>query len=427
MEIDSSHTDGFSVETQSEREEIALARGLLNSKRAKLKFPEPFESEYITSHKKEFVQSNKNLVLVGILIYFMFFVVDLVFYKVNFIQTSLTRVLFCGVFLLTWFQVYKTNYHKHVISLTLMCNCLMFVHMVLCGLLFFSLPYDVFYSMGVLPCMIFGVLVFRTSVRHSIVLVMTAVSAYSVIGVRAYPYAGLSKDLQDMFLLGVPIIAVLMLATGLMGVYMAYEMGKINRQAWLKNKIMLIESVKLQRMSTQFKRFSITDGLTSLYNRRFFDVELMDSWLKCKKRKTPMSLIMLDVDWFKDYNDLYGHQSGDACLQNISQCLKDNCAVSNAVITRYGGEEFVIILPNEGEATALELAEKLCVSIYNLGVTHEGSPVGVCTVSVGVDTLYPVGGSEVDDKELLRGLLKNTDKAMYKAKSTGKNKVSVLA
>lgn len=427
MEVDGLNTDGFSVETQSEREDIALARGLLNSKTIRQVFPEPFESEYVASHKEEFSESNKNLVLVGIVIYGLFFLVDLIFYKANLLQTSLTRIVFCGFFLFTWFKVYKTNNHRHVIALTLLCNCLMFVHMVLCGLLFFSLPYNVFYSLGILPCMIFGVLVFRTCLRESIILVAVAELLYSIIGVLAYPYSGLSKDLQDLFLIGVPIIAFLTLATGLMGIYMAYEMGKINRKVWLRSKIMSIESAKLQRMSTQFKRFSITDGLTNLYNRRFFDVELMDSWVKCKKRNTPMSLIMLDVDWFKDYNDLYGHQSGDVCLQNVSQCLKENCHFNQAVITRYGGEEFIIILPNEGEATALELAEKLCLAVYELGITHEGSPIGVCTVSVGVDTMHPNSTSVADDKELMRLLLKNADKAMYKAKSTGKNKVSVLA
>lgn len=427
VRADISNTDGFSVETPQEREEIALARALLDGKKAVLSFPESFESEYELSNRKDFSQSNKNLVLVGICIYFMFFLVDLIFYKVNFTQTFLIRVVFCGGFLFTWFQVYKTDDHKYVIPLTLLCNCLMFVHMMICGLSFFSLPYNVFYSMGVLPSMIFGVLVFRACFRESIILVLSAVLSYSVIGVMAYPYAGLSKDLQDMFLIGVPIVAVLMLAVGVMGVYMAYEMDKINRKTWLRGRIMQIESEKLQRMTTQFKRFSITDGLTSLYNRRFFDVELMDSWLKCKKRNTPMSLIMLDVDWFKDYNDLYGHQSGDTCLQNISLCLKENCHINHAVITRYGGEEFIIILPNEGEATSLELAEKICLAVYNMGVKHEGSPVGVCTVSVGVHTLYPnESDANADDKVLMRSLLKNADKAMYRAKSTGKNKVSVL-
>lgn len=425
MEVNSSHTDGFSVETRGEREDIALARQLLNAKKTKLSFPEPFESEYIVNHKKEFSESNKKLVLVGIAIYFLFFLVDLIFYKINFTQTFITRIVFCASFLLCWYHVYKTNDHKHVISMTLFCNCMMFVHMIICGLCFFSYPYDVFYAMGILPSMIFGVLVYRMCFRESIILVICAVAGYSVIGVLAYPYAGASKDLQDLFLLGVPIIAILMLAVGIMGVYMAYEMDKINRKSWLKNKIMLIESVKLQRMTTQFKRFSITDGLTDLYNRRFFDVELMDSWLKCKKRNSPMSLIMLDVDWFKDYNDLYGHQSGDTCLQHISQCLRDSCHIDHAVITRYGGEEFIIILPNEGEATALELAEKICLAVHNLSITHEGSPIGVCTVSIGVDTMYPDASSAEDDKDLMRSLLKKADTAMYKAKSTGKNKVSI--
>lgn len=427
MDLESSNIDGFSVETLSEQKDIELARELLGGKRVSLSFPEPFETEYQISKKEDFSHSNKNLVMMGIIIYFLFFLVDLVFYKVNFEKTFSTRLVFCGAFLCTWFKIYGRSYHKNVISLTLLCNCMMFVHMMIGALLFFSLPYDMFYAMGVLPSMIFGILVFRTSFKETIILMLAAVFCYSVIGVSTYPYAGLSEDLQDLFIIGVPIIGVLMLSIGVMGAYMAYEMGKLSRETWLKNKIMQIESAKLHRMSTQFKRFSITDGLTSLYNRRFFDVELMDSWLKCKKRGTPMSLVMLDVDWFKDYNDMYGHQSGDACLQSISQCLQDSCHIKNAVITRYGGEEFIIILPNEGEASSLELAETLCVAVHDLGIEHEASPLGVCTVSVGVETFHPNIDQNGDNKELMRALLKKADQAMYKAKSTGKNKVSVLS
>lgn len=164
-----------------------------------------------------------------------------------------------------------------------------------------------------------------------------------------------------------------------------------------------------------------TDGLTGLANRRAFDVALDVEWKRAKRSELPVALIMIDADYFKLYNDRYGHPEGDTILKAIARCIDNAIRRPADFAARYGGEEFVLILPETERAGAVMIAERIRSSVELLGVIHESSPLGHVTVSVGVAWAIP--NPEVTKEDLL----KDCDAALYRSKHLGRNSVRVAA
>jgi diguanylate cyclase (GGDEF)-like protein/PAS domain S-box-containing protein len=166
---------------------------------------------------------------------------------------------------------------------------------------------------------------------------------------------------------------------------------------------------------------AMTDGLTGIANRRAFDEALEREWKRTLRHGTQISLLLLDIDHFKQFNDGYGHQVGDDCLRAVAQTAAGAVRATD-VVARYGGEEIAMILPEVDVAGAWETAEKVRSAIEGLGVPHSGNPEGGgwVTVSVGAATaLARVGGT----MRMPEGLLQAADHALYKAKHGGRNRV----
>jgi len=163
------------------------------------------------------------------------------------------------------------------------------------------------------------------------------------------------------------------------------------------------------------------DGLTGLTNRRAFDVALDQEWARAATYGEPLGLVLCDIDYFKRFNDVYGHPTGDACLQSVAAVLYDGAASPRAVAARYGGEEFALLLPGVTAADAVRVAEGLCAAVSALDVPHAGSHVSShVTLSLGVALLTPVPSSRPGV------LVRAADNALYQAKGMGRNRV-VLA
>ncbi|MCP3923282.1 MAG: diguanylate cyclase [Desulfobacterales bacterium] len=177
--------------------------------------------------------------------------------------------------------------------------------------------------------------------------------------------------------------------------------------------------LEMEKNREKLKHLANIDGLTCLANRRHFDEILDKEWRRLERSKKPLSLIMCDLDYFKLYNDRYGHQSGDSVLTQISVILKGIAERPGDMAARYGGEEFIIILP-ETDENAWFLGNRLRDEIEALGIEHKGSEAfKVVTVSVGIATVIPNQKSSPDK------LIAEADKALYHAKMTGRNKVCV--
>ncbi|WP_461210963.1 sensor domain-containing diguanylate cyclase [Desulfocurvus sp. DL9XJH121] len=174
----------------------------------------------------------------------------------------------------------------------------------------------------------------------------------------------------------------------------------------------------LERANKRLQELSHTDGLTKVFNRRNFDRRLRQYWRAHQRSGQPLSLIILDIDHFKKYNDTYGHQQGDAALVSVASALHGMLKRPTDVFARYGGEEFAAIVEND-EAGAVDLAESMRLAVENLALEHAKSPHGVVTISLGVASLVP--GREATEDVLIR----YADEALYAGKENGRNRVEV--
>lgn len=175
---------------------------------------------------------------------------------------------------------------------------------------------------------------------------------------------------------------------------------------------------KLLEANELLQKISSLDGLTGIPNRRFYDEMLKDDWENAIENNQTLSLLMIDIDYFKLYNDTYGHQQGDYCLQEVAKALQACVEQSGDFIARYGGEEFSAILRETSNEHTLQMAEKLRSTIEELKIPHLHSTIGpYVTISVGVATFHPNSDMSVHD------LIQHADRALYETKRNGRNSV----
>jgi diguanylate cyclase (GGDEF)-like protein len=179
-------------------------------------------------------------------------------------------------------------------------------------------------------------------------------------------------------------------------------------------------TVKLEQLNEELQQLADRDGLTGVANRRAGNAYLQGAWMRLRRESEPLSVIMLDVDHFKRFNDSYGHQKGDDCLIRVAGVLADQMQRSTDMVVRYGGEEFMLILPNTDRTGAVQVAENARLSIEALGIEHNHSPTtDRITVSVGSATTTPC------PKQTSEQLVYAADRALYKAKAMGRNRIHV--
>jgi diguanylate cyclase (GGDEF)-like protein len=188
----------------------------------------------------------------------------------------------------------------------------------------------------------------------------------------------------------------------------------------LKNEISERLNVEkaLTEANHQLEALASQDGLTGLANRRHFDQYLAAQWQYCLLQKIPLALILIDVDFFKDYNDAYGHLLGDDCLKQVATIIKSRSRVKTDLVARYGGEEFVIVLPSTTSGEAAQLAERVQEAIAAQNIPHRQSAVAdYVTLSMGLTSLIP------RQTETVANMIQTADLALYQAKTRGRNRI----
>ena len=175
------------------------------------------------------------------------------------------------------------------------------------------------------------------------------------------------------------------------------------------------ELVRLQR---ELEALSYKDGLTGVANRRMLDQVLASEWASAYRNQQPLSFILLDIDFFKEYNDHYGHVAGDDCLKRVAALLEQAAARPRDLVARFGGEEFVILLPETGADAAAAVAERCRGIVLDEMIPHDGSKVAAClSISLGVGTIVP-GESDVPE-----AFIAAVDRRLYEAKAQGRNRI----
>ncbi|MFZ5642661.1 MAG: diguanylate cyclase domain-containing protein [Bacillota bacterium] len=199
---------------------------------------------------------------------------------------------------------------------------------------------------------------------------------------------------------------------------------KLKRETDMRiaREIELLETTKrLEEANRILYGLSSIDGLTGISNRRYFDTEIKNEWDRAARYGRHLSIILFDIDYFKDYNDIYGHLAGDDCLKQIANALQTVIKRSGDIFARYGGEEFVVVLAETDLNGAMVVAERLRENVESLKITHAGSKVSEnVTISVGVAAAIP------DNNTMPESLIGAADKALYKAKRQGRNCVLAL-
>ena len=186
--------------------------------------------------------------------------------------------------------------------------------------------------------------------------------------------------------------------------------------AWVDVSDLVLKGQLLEASNEQLAQQSATDGLTGLANRRHFDEALKTEWLRAARRHSPLSLLMVDIDHFKRYNDHYGHLAGDECLRRVAHALSLCAHRAGELVARYGGEEFVILLPASDMTQACETAQRCLDQIMQEALPHDASNSSkLVTLSIGVACLQPKATLDAST------LLKAADAAMYRAKSNGRS------
>jgi diguanylate cyclase (GGDEF)-like protein len=173
--------------------------------------------------------------------------------------------------------------------------------------------------------------------------------------------------------------------------------------------------VRLKQQSDLLKSMALNDGLTGIANRRHFESSLHIDWLQCAREKSPMSLLLMDIDEFKKFNDHYGHVAGDGCLQKVAKAIASVLGRPYDLAARYGGEEFAIVLPKTNHEGAQYIAYQVHNAINSLAIPHIKSQIGIVTLSIGVSTTIPNHKGSPDS------LVQQSDKALYQAKENGRN------
>jgi len=372
------------------------------------KFPAEVETAFQVEMDRMRERRMRKTGLAAVLLYSAFAISDRVMIPDAYAQAWAIRflavvplLLFCTFFV---YRIRHAVWREAVMSVTL----------VVCGI---SLPWiaglsthpnAAHYQTGVTLIVLFGNIVislrFRSALATSVA--MTVIYGLAVGSVEAMP----PEVRFNNWLFCFAAVAISLIAN--------FRMDQDQRRAYFARLREHERNQELSHAVELLAKLSAEDALTQIANRREFDRRLDIEWGRARRDGTPLSLIMVDVDCFKNYNDHYGHQAGDVCLQQIARRLRAIPQRPADLVARFGGEEFVVLLPATAEEDAAVLAERMRSAIVDLQIPHATSRVapGV-TASFGVAALHPVGNQSAAD------LIAAADAALYVAKEKGRNRV----
>ena len=205
-----------------------------------------------------------------------------------------------------------------------------------------------------------------------------------------------------------------------LGMTLAYATDRQHRENYLQNCMIELNRIELMQQAQQLSLLSQQDALTGLANRRYLDETLDNEWRRTLRHETPLTIMMVDIDFFKPYNDSLGHLKGDQCLKDIATAISSIAARSGDLVARYGGEEFLLLFPMTNAQQAKIHAERLMNAIKKIAIVHPCSSVSpYVTISVGVATTIP----RLNDS--ISAFVSRADHALYQAKTNGRNQYQI--
>ncbi len=393
----------------SEIETISRVReALRQGGRRSLRFPEPLEpafNEYFCTNTLKHVRV---ALLTGLFLYAVFGLVDLTLRPADRNHMWLIRyVVVCPTVAAGFAFTYASRCRRFMqpaLWLVMLVGSIGIVSMVY----FDPTPTKNYYYSGIL-LLIMGAFTF-VSMRLPYAL------SWTLVTILIYEAVAIFANHTDTTILIQNTFSIT--AAMLIGAFSNYLMENYLRRDFLNSILLEAENQQLQKTSNELHRLSISDELTNLGNRRHFDSMLEQEWQRALRFQTPVSLILFDIDFFKLFNDNYGHQAGDGCLRMVAEEIGSFARRPGDAAARYGGEEFVLLLSGTEPTQAVRIAEACRARVESLKIPHSYSKAGsVVTVSAGVTSMVP--GHDTGRRTLVEA----ADKALYRAKSEGRNRV----
>lgn len=406
-------TQMFKEQLKQLEKRINLYQGLLSNGFSSMRFPAEIEENYRWRSNVNFIKSSRGILAFGILLYLSFGMTDYALGQEHKRTLWLIRVLVSGFLLASLAIVFNRKMIRWVVTAVT-------IGMIIIGLsilVFINIlnePHSYAYHLGLIPLQVFILISLRSYMRPIIVASLTIFISYLLFSYNhsIKPYHpeidALSETVRPVF------IVFWGLFIG-MGIYLGYFMERSSRIDYIKNRLLELDAQRLTLLSEELHLLSTTDGLTGMANRRHFENCYNSEWRRAVRSQDSLAIIMIDIDYFKNYNDAYGHQAGDGCLKQVSAALMTYAQRSGELIARYGGEEFVVLLPKMSLVGVQHIAEGMCRKISELEIEHIDSDQEIVTISIGIAAMIPSLQGSPDS------LLKEADRMLYQAKASGRN------
>jgi diguanylate cyclase (GGDEF)-like protein len=393
----------------SEIEMIAWVKETLKQGgRRWLRFPEPLESAFNKYYCTNTLKHVRIALLTGLFLYAVFGLVDLILppadrTRIWFIRYAVVCPTVTAGLAFTYVSSFR-RFIQPALSLVMLVGSLGIVAMVY----FDPTPAKNYYYSGILLLIMGAFLFVCMRLLYALTWALATILAYETVAIFAN-HTETTILIQNTFTITAAMV---------IGAFSNYLMENYLRRDFLNSILLESENQQLQKTSNEFHRLCILDVLTNLGNRRHFESMIELEWKRALRFQTPVSLILFDIDFFKLFNDSYGHQAGDDCLKLVAGKIGSFARRPGDMAGRYGGEEFVLLLSFTELVHAATIAEACRACVESLEIPHDASTVSnVVTVSAGVASMVP--GHDTDRKTLVEA----ADKALYRAKSEGRNRV----
>ncbi len=370
------------------------------------------EYEYKNYFAERFIQQIRTAMLFGIILYGVFGFLDYMVYSNFWKELVAVRIFFVmPVFLLLFLSLLSKKCLKilhSLITVGILTGGFGIIAMI-CIIQSKGYENNTYLS-GLLLLAFFAFIFFRLRFLYAVFSGMMIIAGYEIVSVFVTKIP-LKTLIENNFFL---------ISTYLTGMVVNYIIELDARKYFLLYRRLAIEKEYLTADNLKLEKLANLDGLTEISNKRFFMEYLGYQWSNNIKRNF-LSVLMIDVDYFKKFNDTYGHLAGDNCLKIVAKTLENEIRQSKDIVARFGGEEFVILLENTDRDGAMETAKRIMERIKRLKIRHETSEVSdILTVSIGIATMKP------DNNKNYHQLLEKADKALYEAKTSGRNRICML-
>ncbi len=386
---------------------VAALTGLVDGALAEpwhvLAFPRALEARYRADKKADRLRYQRRVGLVGTLLFLVFLISDAaVVPDVLWLSVILRGA--CAAMMLAALALLRSDTPDWLTNALAAAFSLPSIATIAALFSVSRAPDRVAYLNGIMVCVTFANICLQQPFKWAagstvpiLVIVVTGLcTSHVALGIQLF---------QTLLLMAIVVLTLMV----------AHRLEWQSRRSFLLNEQDRHRKAELQRSNALLTELSERDELTGLANRRRINRHLQNAWAMCAARCEPIALIMLDVDWFKRFNDTYGHPAGDACLRAIGGVIREQVRHTSDLAGRYGGEEFIVILQGTSADAAQSMAERLRLAVERLNIAHSASPVSRnVTVSLGLACARPSAGFTAAD------LLQTADTALYTAKQAGR-------